>query len=79
MLLFRGKRMSYEVASDLRRQHGNVAGFYLSSKPVVLISGLEEIKEMLGRPECQGRPAGAVREYINDVNGESASQYATGR
>nr|CAD7195135.1 unnamed protein product [Timema douglasi] len=53
---------TYLVMQDLKRSHGNVAGFFMAKSPMVLVSGLAEIREALAKPEFQGRPISAVNK-----------------
>nr|CAD7570502.1 unnamed protein product [Timema californicum] len=50
------------VMQDLKRSHGNVAGFFMANNPMVLVSGLAEIREALAKPEFQGRPISEVNK-----------------
>nr|CAD7393110.1 unnamed protein product [Timema cristinae] len=64
------------VMQDLKRSHGNVTGFFMAKYPMVLVSGLAEIREALAKPEFQGRPISEVnklekerlvRPLVNDL------------
>nr|CAD7430293.1 unnamed protein product [Timema monikensis] len=50
------------VMQDLKRSHGNVTGFFMAKYPMVLVSGLAEIREALAKPEFQGRPISEVNK-----------------
>ncbi|XP_063216363.1 methyl farnesoate epoxidase-like [Bacillus rossius redtenbacheri] len=66
--LMRSKK-SFLLARDLRRAYGNVVGLRLFSQPILLVSGLSEVREALAKPEFQGRPLGAIRELEDDRTG----------
>nr|CAD7267193.1 unnamed protein product [Timema shepardi] len=67
------------VMQDLKRSHGNVAGFFMANNPMVLVSGLAEIREALAKPEFQGRPISEVNKMEKERLGFIGGSRKLGR
>ncbi|PSN45971.1 hypothetical protein C0J52_09763 [Blattella germanica] len=53
----------YEVIEKFAQKHGEVMGFYIARTPVVVISGVDAIREALIKPELQARPEHEVHKF----------------
>ncbi|XP_046394716.1 methyl farnesoate epoxidase-like [Ischnura elegans] len=47
----------YQSMAEMKRRYGEVAGFFVGPNPIILVSGLEAIKELSFREDLSGRPS----------------------
>ncbi|XP_059479051.1 methyl farnesoate epoxidase-like [Neocloeon triangulifer] len=55
ILSLRGRPLHF-IARDLSEKYGNIMGLYVGSHPLIIISGLAEVKEASSKEELSGRP-----------------------
>lgn len=56
LVLLKNYKYPYEVIAELTRVHkSKIVGFYFGNYPIVVVSDYNSIKEVLVRPEFQGR------------------------
>lgn len=46
----------------LNQKYGSIVGFYIGGVPSIIVGGFNNVKQILTRPEFQGRPGGFVIE-----------------
>ncbi|XP_046395180.1 methyl farnesoate epoxidase-like [Ischnura elegans] len=59
----------YQSTATMKKLYGDVVGFYLGPTPVVLVSGLDAIKELSFRDDLAGRPTLMLHRVLKEVHG----------
>jgi hypothetical protein len=55
IFLLRGRPLPL-ISRDLSDQFGELAGLYIGSRPLIIVSGLAAVKEAAAKDELNGRP-----------------------
>jgi hypothetical protein len=55
IFLLRGRPLTL-ISRDLSDQFGELAGLYIGSRPLIIVSGLAAVKEAAAKDELNGRP-----------------------
>ncbi|XP_071452780.1 methyl farnesoate epoxidase-like [Hetaerina americana] len=59
----------YKSMTEMKRRFGEVAGFFVGPNPIILVSGLDAIKEISFREDLSGRPLFFHHKMDKAVNG----------
>ncbi|XP_046394970.1 methyl farnesoate epoxidase-like [Ischnura elegans] len=59
----------YQSTAVMKKHYGDVVGFYVGTTPVVLVSGLDAIKELSFRDDLAGRPKLIMHKVLKEVHG----------
>jgi Cytochrome P450 len=46
----------FDVMEKQRKKYGNIVGLFLGIQPAILISGMEDVKEVLAKDQFNYRP-----------------------
>lgn len=49
--------LPHQAIQKLAKRYGEVTGFYLGRRPIIVISGMDAIREALMRQDLGGRPS----------------------
>ena len=55
IFLLRGRPLPL-ISRDLSDEFGELAGLYIGSRPLIIVSGLAAVKEAAAKDELNGRP-----------------------